>query len=107
MLASGYEKQKYLYRGYGNARSCTPRAAPADIFARTFAEARALRGAPAPSRQTTKRAGCVFGGDWCESSGCGVWVSRRLDVRTTRLFDGRSLGQAPKGRPADRYRVWP
>jgi hypothetical protein len=47
MLANGYEKQKHLYRGYGDGSSCTARLAFAHILAGTLANAETLRGATA------------------------------------------------------------
>jgi hypothetical protein len=41
------------------------------------------------------------------TSSCGLWLSRRVVVRATRIFDGRSFGEAPPGRPAHRYWFWP
>src|SRR5215469_7552771 len=106
MLANGYEEQKHLYRGYGDGSSCTPRAAATHIFASTFARAKTIRGALALS-QTAERDGGLLCCSWRKPSSCRLWLSRRIVVRATRLFDGRRLGETPQGRSAHRYRLRP
>ena len=89
MLANGYEKQKHLYRGYGDGSSCTPRAAATHIFASTFARAKTIRGALALSNTAERDGGLLCCGGRKPSS-CCLWLSRRIVVRASRLFHGWS-----------------
>src|ERR1700722_3826332 len=86
--------------------TCTARDVPPHIFAVSFAEARALHGAAAIGH-AAEGSGCLRFGDWCNPPRCGLRVSRRLVFRPARVFDGRDLGDAPTGQPADRHRFWP
>jgi len=90
------KKQRHLYRGNRSRSACTTRAAPAHIFGVTFGNAETLRRAAALG-DPTKGDGHLFSGSWSELSRCGLRLSRGLVIRAPRLFDGRSLGEAPKG----------
>src|SRR6516225_6473339 len=98
--------QENLYRGCSSGGSCSARAVAAHIFAITFAGAQTIRGTPAPLSYTAKGDGRLRCGGGCESSSRGLRLSRGVVVRAARIFDGRSLCETSKGRPAHRYWVW-
>src|SRR5215469_6878156 len=105
MLTHGCEKQRRLYRRCGSGAARTARAFPAHIFAVTSADAKTVRGAAA-LRYTAKGDSRLLFGGWCEPSSCGLWLSRGLVVRATRLCDGGYVGEASQRRLAHRYRIW-
>jgi len=98
-ISDGYEKQEALCRRCDPGSSCTPRARLANILVLTAADAGTLRGAVALS-YTAKGDRYLRLGDCRKPSRCGLRLSWRLVVRAARIFDGRSFGETPAGRPA-------
>src|SRR5262249_28978749 len=105
MLAHGFEKQRHLFGDCGSSAACTARALAAYVFAVAFADAEPLPRAGALGHTAEGDCSLFFAG-WREPSSCGLWLSRRVIVRATRFFNGRSPSEAPKRRPAHRHRIW-